>query len=92
MLDVGGRRRGEWLQAVQQFCGADELLCSLFAMRRVYHLRKRLGMPWVCSSPCLVLYAAPAGFEASFLSSFPELASVLRARDEGLGFGTVGFS
>ena len=92
VLDVGGRSRGEWLQAVQQSCGADELLCSLFAMRPVYHLSKRLGMPWVCCSPCLVLYAAPAGFEASFLSSFPELASVLRALDEGLGSGTAGFS
>ena len=92
VLDEGGRRRAEWLKAVEQSFGADVLLCNLFAMPPVHHLSERLGIPWVCGSPCLVPYAAPAGFEASFLSSFPELASVLRARDEGLGSGTAGFS
>ena len=92
VLDVGGRRRGEWLQALQQSCGADVLLCNLFAMPPVYHLNERLGMPWVCFSPCLVPYAAPSGFEASFPYSFSELASVLRAREEGLGSGTACFS
>ena len=54
VFDGGGRHHAEWLQAVEQSCGADVLLCNLFAMPPVYHLSERLGIPWVCCSPCLV--------------------------------------
>ena len=84
--------RFEKRKAVEQPCCVEVLLCNLFAMPPMYHLGECLGILWVCCSPCLVPDAQPHGFEASFLSSFPELALVLRARDEGLGSRTAGFS
>ena len=62
VLDVGGRRRVEWVKVVSLAKDADVLVCNLFALPPVYHLSERLVIPWFCCSPSLVPYAAPARF------------------------------
>ena len=73
VLDIGGRRRSEWIAAALAARDAAVLVGNLFAMPVVYHLAERLGRPWICASPCLVPYAAPPGFAEEFVTSFPDL-------------------
>lgn len=78
ILDLQGRRRAEWVEAVAAARDADALVCNLFAMPPVYHLSERLEVPWMCCSPCLVPYSMPPGFEQGFAETMPELFAFLR--------------
>ncbi|CAE8617623.1 unnamed protein product, partial [Polarella glacialis] len=84
VLDLGGKRREEWVAAVLMSRDADMLVGNLFAMPVVYHLAERLGVPWFCASPSLVPYSAPPGFREGFEMDFPDLYRALCRRDEGL--------
>eukprot|EP00434_Breviolum_minutum_P008017 symbB.v1.2.007072.t1/scaffold422.1/size209270/1 len=81
ILDLQGRRRAEWVEAITLCQDADILVCNLFAMPPVYHLSERLGLPWLCCSPSLIPYAMPPGFEEQFAEDMPDLMEVLKARD-----------
>eukprot|EP00439_Symbiodinium_sp_Y106_P055952 s1777_g7.t2 len=81
ILDLQGRRRAEWVEAVAAARDADALVCNLFAMPPVYHLSERLDVPWMCCSPCLVPYSMPPGFEQGFAETMPELFAFLREQD-----------
>ena len=73
VLDIGGQRRSEWVEAVLCARDANMVVCNLFAMPPAYHLAERLQIPWICCSPSLVPYAAPDGFISEFQTAFPEL-------------------
>ncbi|CAJ1407549.1 unnamed protein product [Effrenium voratum] len=85
MLDLQGRRRGEWVEAISLAQDADALVCNLFAMPPVFHLAERLQVPWLCCSPCLVPYAMPPTFEEEMGKAMPELLALLRGRDGRAG-------
>ncbi|CAJ1360059.1 unnamed protein product, partial [Effrenium voratum] len=85
MLDLQGRRRGEWVEAISLAQDADALVCNLFAMPPVFHLAERLQVPWLCCSPCLVPYAMPPTFEEEMGKAMPELLALLRGRDSRAG-------
>lgn len=88
VLDLGGRRRAEWVAAVLRSRDADVLVGNLFALPVVFHLAERLGVPWLVASPCLVPYSAPPGFEQSFSQEMPELFDVLRRVEPGVACGS----
>lgn len=41
ILDLQGRRRSEWIEAISMALDAELLVCNLFAMPPVYHLSER---------------------------------------------------
>eukprot|EP00435_Cladocopium_sp_Y103_P001835 s148_g1.t1 len=81
ILDLQGRRRAEWVEAISLCQDADLLVCNLFAMPPVFHLSERLKIPWLCCSPSLIPYSMPPGFEEQFAEDMPDLFEVLKARD-----------
>ncbi|CAK9028573.1 unnamed protein product [Durusdinium trenchii] len=82
VLDLQGRRRAEWIEAIGRAGDADVLVCNLFAMPPVFHLAERLKIPWICCSPSLIPYSMPETFEQELTENMPDLMEVLKKRDE----------
>ena len=92
LLDLQGRRRSEWIEAILKALDAELLVCNLFAMPPVYHLSERLDIPWICCSPSLIPYqmlvskavarAWSLGCHQAFEKSWPAACQTLWRRCE----------
>ena len=73
VVDVGGRRRREWVEVCEAARDADLIVSNLFAMPACIHLAEKLSVSLFVCSPSLIPYSLPKNFEREFQRELPEV-------------------